>query len=123
MNENEVIAIATVTKNQLISSTNINVLFSWRLGKLTAVLFNDMATLKFKVNGRLFQGYVLISYNSLDYYDIYLSNAQGTRSICENASSDMLVDVIDTAVESGTDKKEYKEFCLQERAKLFSGQF
>ena len=36
---------------------------------------------------------------------------------------DMLGDIIDTAIESGTDKVEYQKFCEGERAKLFSGKF
>lgn len=123
MDKSEVIAVAATIREQLIYTTDRNVLFSWGLQGFAATIFKEMATLKFKVNGRLFQGDVLISYNTLDYYEIYLSGKTGTRCICDMAYFDNLGEVIDTAIESGTNKQEYEKFCMGERAKLFSGQF
>jgi len=71
-----------------------------------------MATLMFKVNGRLFKGNVLISYNEMDYYEIYLKDANGNQ----------LGDIIDKTIERGTDAKEYEAFCKNEHAKLMRGE-
>lgn len=123
MDKAVVLAVATTIREQLFGLTNKNILWSWGLQGLCATLYKDMAALKFQVNGRLFQGYVLICYNTLDQYEIYLSNQDGTRCICDMAYFDTMGEIIDTAIESGTDKAEYKQFCLAEEAKLFSGQF
>ena len=41
----------------------------------------NMLALLFEVNGRLFQGHVIICYNRYDYYEIYLSNKNEVRCI------------------------------------------
>lgn len=123
LSKSQVMSIVTTIKNQLIGSTNINILFSWGLQGFTAVLYKEMATLKFKVNGRLFKGHVLICYNQLDHYEIYLSDTESTRCICDMAYFTDLVEIIDTAIEKGTNEEEYNQFCLMEKKKLLSGQF
>jgi hypothetical protein BACCOPRO_01507 len=122
MDKSEIMAVVTTIREQLITLTNSNVLFSWGIQGFVATIFNEMATLKFRVNGRLFKGDVLICYNTLDYYEIYLSNEDGSKCICNEAYYDNLGDIIDTAIESGTNKKEYEEFCHGEWFKLLSGQ-
>ena len=123
MEKSKVMEIATTIRKQLMCTTDPNVLFSWGLQGFIATTFNKMDTLKFKVNGRLFKGYVLICYNTLDYYEIYLSDEKETRCICDMAYSDNFGEIIDTAIESGTDPEEYNKFCKAEGAKLFSGHF
>ena len=123
MEKEEVIEMATTIREQLIGTTNLNVLFSWGLQDFKATIFKEMAALKFKVNGRLFKGDVLICYNLRDYYEIYLSDGKQAHCICDLAYCDNLSEIIDIAIESGTNEAEYNEFCMAERAKLFSGQF
>lgn len=122
MDKSEIMAVVTTIREQLITLTNSNVLFSWGIQGFVATIFKEMATLKFRVNGRLFKGNVLICYNTLDYYEIYLSNENGSKCICNEAYFDNLSEIIDTAIESGTDQKEYEEFCRGEWFKLLSGQ-
>ena len=43
-----------------------------------ATEYKDMPALKFKVNGRLFTGIVLIALNGSDYYEIYLIDENGS---------------------------------------------
>lgn len=121
--KSQVMTIATTIKNQLLGSTDINIPLSWGLQGFIATIYKDMATLKFKVNGRLFKGYVLICYNQLDNYDIYLSDKGSTRCLCDMVDFTDLVEIIDTAIEKGTNEEEYEQFCLMEKKKLFSGQF
>lgn len=123
MESSKLMAVATEIRDQLVVLTNRNVLLSWGIEGYKAVIYNEMHSLQFKVNGRLFQGNVLICLNPIDHYEIYLSNNKETRCICDMAYFDMLGEIIDTAIESGTDKVEYQKFCEGERAKLFSGQF
>ena len=121
MESSKVMAVATEIRDQLVVLTNRNILLSWGIEGYKAVIYNEMHSLQIKVNGRLFQGNVLICLNPIDHYEIYLSNNKETRCICDMAYFDMLGDIIDTAIESGTDKVEYQKFCEGERAKLFSG--
>ena len=123
MESSKVMAVATEIRDQLVVLTNRNILLSWGIEGYKAVIYNEMHSLHIKVNGRLFQGNVLICLNPIDHYEIYLSNNKETRCICDMAYFDMLGDIIDTAIESGTDKVEYQKFCEGERAKLFSGKF
>lgn len=82
-----------------------------------------MPALKFEVNGRLHAGNVIIVLNGSDYYEVYLQNDKGTECINEEVCFDELGDVIDRAIESGTDKEEYEKFCQQQLAELLSGKF
>ena len=123
MERAEIMTIAETIREQLVGTTNRNVLYSWGTQGFAATLYRNMATLQFKVNGRIFQGHVLISYNPSDYYEIYLLNNKGEICISDMAYFDQLGEIIDTAVESGTDADEYNKFCKKERDKLFCGQF
>ena len=111
MESSKVMAVATEIRDQLVVLTNRNILLSWGIEGYKAVIYNEMHSLQIKVNGRLFQGNVLICLNPIDHYEIYLSNNKETRCICDMAYFDMLGDIIDTAIESGTDKVEYQKFC------------
>lgn len=63
MERAEIMTIAETIREQLVGTTNRNVLYSWGTQGFAATLYRNMATLQFKVNGRIFQGHVLISYN------------------------------------------------------------
>ena len=72
-----------------------------------------MPALQFSVNGRLFQGNVIIALNGSDYYEVYLQNSSESKCINNEVDCSELVDVIDRAIECGTDKEEYEQFCEQ----------
>ena len=82
-----------------------------------------MAALKFKVDGRLFQGDVIIAYNENDTYEIYLQDKSGTRLVNDDVYFDEMSEVIDVAIERGDNKAEYDAFCEGERQKIMQGQF
>ena len=77
--------------------------------------------LRIKVNGRLHAGNVVIALNGSDYYEVYLLKENGAECVNEEVCFDELGDVIDRAVESGTDKEEYDKFCDRQLAVLLSG--
>lgn len=123
MDKEYVMQIADTIRQQLLTTTPMNVICSWgALHGFIATVNKDMATLMFKVNGRLFKGYVLISYNELDYYEIYLKDSNGIRLVHEEVYFDQLGDIIDETIERGTDAKEYEAFCENEHAKLMRGE-
>ena len=97
MDKEYVMRVAATIREQLVTMTDTPVLMSWGIGEFMATVFNDLPGLKFHVNGRLFQGEVLICLNGSDYYEVYLRNGE----------------LIDRHIESGTDKEEYARFCEQ----------
>ena len=66
------------------------------------------------MNGRLFRGNVIIAYNDMDYYEVYLQNYAGTERIGEEVFFGELGSVIDEAIERGKDEAEYQQFLLKE---------
>ena len=60
MESSKVMAVATEIRDQLVVLTNRNILLSWGIEGYKAVIYNEMHSLQIKVNGRLFQGNVLI---------------------------------------------------------------
>lgn len=121
MDKEYVMEVVETIRRQLVSLTPVEVLLSWGMGQFYATVHKDMPALRFSVNGRLFQGDVLIALNGSDYYEVYLQD--GTSVECANPEVcfDELGGVIDRAVESGTDKAGYDAFCRQQRSKLFGG--
>lgn len=123
MDKEYVMQIADTIRQQLLATTPMNVILSWgALHGFIATVNKGMATLMFKVNGRLFKGYVLISYNEMDYYEIYLKDANGVRLVHEEVYFDQLGDIIDETIERGTDAEEYEAFCKAEKVKLMRGE-
>lgn len=123
MDKEYVMQIADTIRQQLLATTPMNVICSWdALHGFSATEYKDMATLVFKVNGRLFKGEVLISYNEMDYYELYLKDASGIRLVHPEVYFDQLGDIIDETIERGTDAKEYEAFCENEHAKLMRGE-
>ena len=114
MDKDFVLEMANIIKDQLVGMTPLNVICSWGIGNFVATEYKGMAALKFPVNGRLFRGNVIIAYNALDYYEVYLQNYAGTESIGEEVYFDELGCVIDEAVERGKDEAEYRRFLLKE---------
>lgn len=123
MDKEYVMQVAETIRKQLVTLTEANVLMSWGIKRFIATVHRNMPALKFEVNGRLHAGNVIIALNGSDYYEVYLQNAKGTECINEEVCFDELGDVIDRAIESGTDKEEYEKFCQQQLAELLSGKF
>ena len=115
--------IAQTIKEQLVSLTPMPILMSWGIGDFVATVFRDLPALRLKVNGRLHAGYVVIALNGSDYYEVYLLKEDDSNAKCvnEEVCFDELGDVIDRAIESGTDKEEYDKFCDRQLAELLSG--
>lgn len=114
MDKEYVLKVAETAKNQLLATTPMNVVLSWGVEKFTATVFKEMPALKFKVNGRLFKGFVVVALNSSDYYEIYLVNYQETKCVTDRAFFNEVGEIIDKAIESGTNKAEYEQFCQQQ---------
>ena len=108
MDKEYVMHIAQTIKEQLVSLTPMPILMSWGIGDFVATVFRDLPALRIKVNGRLHAGNVVIALN-------------GAECVNEEVCFDELGDVIDRAVESGTDKEEYDKFCDRQLAVLLSG--
>lgn len=123
MDREYILQTADIIRQQLLATTPMNVICSWgALHGFLATTYNDMAALMFKVNGRLFKGHVLIAYNEMDYYEVYLKDDKGIRLLHPEVYFDQLGDVIDEAVERGDNIEEYEAFCEAEKAKLMRGE-
>ena len=124
MDKDYVMQIANTIAQQLIGTTPANVICSWgAFYGFRATIYRDMAALKFRVDGRLFQGDVIIAYNENDTYEIYLQDKDGTRLVKDDVYFDEMSDVIDVAIERGENKAEYDAFCEGERQKIMHGDF
>lgn len=124
MDKDYVMQIANTIAQQLLATTPKNVLFSWgAFYGFRAAIYKDMAALKFKVDGRLFQGDVIIAYNENDTYEIYLQDKSGTRLVKDDVYFDEMSEVIDVAIERGNNQAEYDAFCEGERIKLMRDNF
>lgn len=122
MEKEYVMQVAQTIREQLVALTPIPVLMSWGIEEYAATLYKDMPALRFKVNGHLHAGYVIVALNGSDYYEVYLLDGTGARCINEEVCFDELGDVIDEAIERGTDKEEYDRFCQRQLDILLSGQ-
>ncbi len=116
--------VAKEIRNQLFGLTAPNVLMSWGITKMTAVVYKRMAALKLYVSGRLWSHQVIIALDEgSDYYEIWLvGGSEKDRRIACDVDFTQLGEIIDTAIESGTNKAEYDEFCEQERIRLMRGE-
>jgi hypothetical protein len=124
MEKEFVLHTAETIRQQLVTLTNPNILFSWGIGQLVATVIENMAALKFKVNGRLHKGAVIIALNEgVDYYEIFLQDASGTRKVAEDIDFEQLGEVIDRHIERGENAAEYNAFCETEYRKLMRGDF
>ena len=111
--------VAQTIKEQLVALTPMTVLMSWGIKEFAATLYRDLPALRIKVNGRLHAGYVIVALNGSDYYEGYLVKGMEVECVNEEVCFDELGDVIDRAIESGTDKAEYDKFCEQEGQNLY----
>lgn len=123
MDSTYILQVANDAKRQLVTLTPTNVLMSWGIEKFYATVFRGMPCLTFRVNGRLHKGEVLIALNPSDYYEVYLRNENGTHLVNDSVGWEELGEVIDVAIEKGTDEAAYQAFCMEQKRKLFSGQF
>lgn len=119
MEKEYVMQVAETIREQLVTLTPVSVLMSWGIENFLASVFKDMPALRLHVNGRLFQGHVLICLNGSDYYEVYLQSDTDVKCIHDEVCFDELGELIDRHIESGTDKAEYEEFCHRQRLELF----
>lgn len=108
MDKEYIMQVAETAKNQLLAITPMSVVLSWGVKRFIATVFKEKPALTFKVNGRLFKGFVIVVLNGSDYYEIYLENDQETRCINDRAFFDEIGEIIDESIESGTNKAEYE---------------
>lgn len=118
MEKEYIMQVAGTIREQLMILTPINTILSWGIDKFIATVYKDMPALKFKVNGRLHKGYVIIALNGADYYEIYLQTDTETTLISDEVCFDELGDLINEHIESGTNKAEYDRFCEKQRKEL-----
>jgi len=118
MEKEYVLEVANTIREQLVTLTPFNTIMSWGIGKFAATVYKDMPALKFKVNGRLHKGAVIIALNGADYYEVYLQNGKGTTLINDEVCFDELGDLIDEHIEKGKDREEYNRFCEQQLKKI-----
>ena len=121
MDKEYVMHIAQTIKEQLVTLTPMPILMSWGIGEFVATVFRELPALRIEVNGRLHAGSVVIALNGSDYYEVYLLKDDGAECVNKEVCFDELGDVIDHAIESGTDKEEYDKFCDQQLAMLLTG--
>lgn len=117
-----VMSVAETIREQLFGLTSPNILMSWGISRLAATVIDGMAALSLRVNGRIHKGEVIIALNEgVDYYEIYLregTEERDTQKIAEDVDFTQLSEIIDEAIESGTDKEEYYKFCDEVRQSL-----
>lgn len=117
-----VMSVAETIREQLFGLTSPNILMSWGISRLAATVIDGMAALSLRVNGRIHKGEVIIALNEGgDYYEIYLrkgTEERDTQKIAEDVDFTQLSEIIDGAIESGTDKEEYYKFCDEVRQSL-----
>lgn len=122
IDKKHILSVAEEIRRQLVGLTAPNVLMSWGISQLAATVIDNMPALRLKVNGRLHKGEVYIALNEgVDYYEIFIANDEGKRKIAYDIDFTQLGDVIDTAIESGTDKEEYNKFCEENFRKVMFG--
>ena len=115
-----------VRHTEIVPSSATSSTFTFSISKISSLIcavYNDMPAFRIKVNGWLHAGYVTVALNGSDYYEVYLLKEDDSNAKCvnEEVCFDELGDVIDRAIESGTDKEEYDKFCDRQLAELLSG--
>lgn len=122
MEKEYVMYVAQTIGEQLLSLTPAPVIMSWGIEEFAVTMYRGLPALRIKVNGRLHTGYVIVALNGSDYYEVYLQKDKAMECINGEVCFDELGDVIDRAIEKGTDQAEYDRFCDRQRDLLFSGQ-
>ncbi len=122
MEKEYVMHIAQTIGEQLLSLNPAPVIMSWGIEEFVATTYRELPALRIKVNGRLHTGYVIVALNGSDYYEVYLQKDKVMECVNGEVCFDELGDVIDRAIEKGTDQAEYDRFCDRQRALLLGGQ-
>ena len=98
----ERIDLLNTIQKQLLYAKHPSIPMSWGIHNFIGTEYLNMVTLKFNVQGFLFEGSVLISYNEgLDLYEIRFVKDDKVISTVVEVYADMMVDVIDDFVETG----------------------
>jgi hypothetical protein len=112
MEADYILKVAETARRQLLATTDLDIVMSWGIERMVGMTYKDMPALKFTVHGRLFEGSVIIAYNALDHYEVYLVNDEEHSCIGKEVYFDMIGDLIDEKVERGTDPEEYARFII-----------
>lgn len=85
-----------------------NIVWSWGATKFKACEYRDMPALKFRVRGFIHKGYVYVCFNGgADLFEVYLTNLKGKEvNSITGVYFDMLVETIDSMVETKNDQSE-----------------
>ena len=96
---------------------------SWGITSPSIIIYKKMASLKFKVQGYLYTGDVIVSYNvGDDAFEVFTFTDGEVRDHLELVSLDELVKKIDVIVETKNDKsKEYQDKSKKDFIEFFSG--
>ena len=105
MDKEYVMRVAATIREQLVTMTDTPVLMSWGIEEFMATVFNDLPGLKFHVNGRLFQGEVLICLNGSDYYEVYLQNGTDIECLSDEVCFDELGEVMTAILKAELTKR------------------
>lgn len=93
--------VNTIYRQIFISATHQQAM-SWGLHSLKGIDFMGMVTLSFKVNGFIFKGEVLISYNNgLDLYEVRFRKDNTITKTIYEVYCDMLGEILDREIEIG----------------------
>ena len=114
MEKEHILTIANTIRTQLTMSVQPDVLLSWGISEPIATIFHEMPALAFQVEGRLFKGIVAIR-------ELHMRVLRETGFSCAEVYADQLGDIIDVAIERGTDPEEYDAFCRAQLALLVTG--
>lgn len=114
MDKKEVLNIVRQMYLSLRASVEICVYWSWGVKNTRAAIYENCPALVLTVSGRLFQGDVLVvSCTEANLCDIYLGGNGSVSLLQEKVPHTSMGHVIDVAIESGTDREEYEQFCKE----------
>lgn len=87
----------------------MNMIGSWGVSKLEAGIHDGKPCLILNVSGFKHKGLVVVAYNPMDYYEVYLKKNKSSEPVLVNGEVyfDELADVIDNAIENTGEN--YKE--------------
>jgi hypothetical protein len=96
---------------------------SWGISSPSTIIYEKMASLKFKVQGYLYTGDVIVSYNvGDDAFEVFTFKNGEVRDHLELVYLNELVKKIDIIIETKNDKsKEYHEKTKKDFIEFFSG--
>lgn len=96
--------VAQTIYQQIKQTATTMIIFSWGANNFIATVHNNMASLRFRVNGLQYKGYVVISYNEgTDLYEIYKMKVRSkeTTLAYKDVFAEDLGSILDRMIETG----------------------